>query len=150
MARPNRPCHFSETTVLQSIPIVLGKRLFFDVLGARCDDGVRNGDTPMLTNSTSFDVSALTRPFIPSIDPRRQTRTIDGITYKIASCQEEREAAFRLVHDAYVTAELMDPNAYRMRVTPWHLLPTTDNAVKRLGTMDVHVQGFQGVRCDNG
>jgi hypothetical protein len=80
----------------------------------------------MLTNSTSFDVSALTRPFVPSIDARRQTNTIDGITYKIASCQEEREEAFRLVHDTYVTGGLMDPNAHRMRVTPWHLLPTTD------------------------
>ncbi len=80
----------------------------------------------MITNSTSFDVSTLTRPVVPSIDPRRETSTIDGVTYKIASCQEEREEAFRLVHDAYVTEGLMEPNAYRMRVTPWHLVPTTD------------------------
>lgn len=80
----------------------------------------------MFTDSVSFDVSALTRPVVPSIDARRQTSTIDGITYKIAACREEREEAFRLVHDAYVTGGLIEGNAHQMRVTPWHLAPTTD------------------------
>jgi hypothetical protein len=48
------------------------------------------------------------------------------VTYKIADCLAEREAACRLVHDAYVKSNLIDPNRYRMRVTPFHLLPTTD------------------------
>jgi hypothetical protein len=52
--------------------------------------------------------------------------TIDGVTYKIAECREEREAAFRLVYDAYTEAGLMEQNPFRMRVTPYHLLPTTD------------------------
>ncbi len=51
---------------------------------------------------------------------------IDGVVYKIADCQEEREAAFRLIHDAYMKSGLMEPNAAGMRVTPHHCLPTTD------------------------
>jgi len=51
---------------------------------------------------------------------------IDGVTYKIAEYREEREAAFRLIYDAYTHSGLMKPNPTRMRVTPYHLLPTTD------------------------
>ena len=49
-----------------------------------------------------------------------------AVTYKIADCRQERRAAFRLVHDAYVRAGWMRPNRYGLRVTPHHLLPTTD------------------------
>jgi hypothetical protein len=55
-----------------------------------------------------------------------QPTTIDGVTYKVASCRQEREAAFRLIYDAYVEAKLMGTNAAQMRVTPWHILPSTD------------------------
>jgi hypothetical protein len=48
------------------------------------------------------------------------------VTYKIAGSRAEREAAFRLVYDGYVQAGLMQPNSFQMRVTPYHLLPTTD------------------------
>jgi len=34
-------------------------------------------------------------------------------------------AALRLVHDAYVRVGLIEPNPYRVRATPFHLLPTT-------------------------
>lgn len=45
--------------------------------------------------------------------------------YRLAATLEERLAALRLVHDAYVRAGLIEPNAYRVRATPYHLLPTT-------------------------
>ena len=51
--------------------------------------------------------------------------TIDGVTYKVAECREERERAFRMIHDAYTHAGLMPSNFAGMRVTPYHLLPTT-------------------------
>ncbi|MEL7337105.1 MAG: hypothetical protein AAFN70_12985 [Planctomycetota bacterium] len=51
---------------------------------------------------------------------------INGVTYKIASCRSEREDAFRLIHDAYVNSGLMKANGAGMRITPYHLLPTTD------------------------
>jgi hypothetical protein len=52
--------------------------------------------------------------------------TIDGITYKIACNRSEREAAFRLVYEAYARVGLMEPSPFNMRVTPFHLLPTSD------------------------
>jgi hypothetical protein len=45
---------------------------------------------------------------------------------KIASRQEEWTGAFRLVHDAYVDRGLIVANPYRMRVTPYHLLHSTE------------------------
>jgi hypothetical protein len=43
----------------------------------------------------------------------------------IARSTMEREAAFRLIYNAYVRAGLGVPNTFGMRVTPYHLLPTT-------------------------
>src|SRR5438552_1361440 len=57
--------------------------------------------------------------------PDRQT-VIEGVAYKVASTRQEREAAFRLVYEAYTGVGLMEPNAYGMRVTPYHLLPTSE------------------------
>lgn len=48
------------------------------------------------------------------------------VVYKIASRREEFCAAFGLVYNAYVRAGLSTPHPYRMRVTPYHLLPTTE------------------------
>lgn len=47
------------------------------------------------------------------------------ITIKIASTRAEREGAFRLVYQRYLGAGLCPPNPHEMRVTPYHLLPTT-------------------------
>ncbi len=43
----------------------------------------------------------------------------------IAQTRSQREAAFRLIYQAYVRSGLGVPNAHEMRVTPYHLLPTT-------------------------
>jgi hypothetical protein len=48
------------------------------------------------------------------------------VVYKIASRREELFAAFALVYKAYVRAGLSTRHPYRMRVTPYHLLPTTE------------------------
>jgi hypothetical protein len=55
-----------------------------------------------------------------------------NIVYKIADGFEERCAAFRLVYNSYLRAGLIDPNPHQMRVTPYHLLHTTDVFVARL------------------
>jgi len=52
--------------------------------------------------------------------------TLDGVTYKVADTRQEREAAFRLVYDSYRKSELIPGNASEMRVTPYHMSPTTD------------------------
>jgi len=53
------------------------------------------------------------------------------IECKIASTRGEREAAFRLLYGAYQRAGLIGPNPRQMRVTPYHLLPTTNVMVAR-------------------
>ena len=50
----------------------------------------------------------------------------EDIECRIATCREEREAAFRLVYRSYLEAGLGQPNRYQMRVTPYHLLPSTE------------------------
>ena len=52
--------------------------------------------------------------------------TSKDIQYRIANCREEREAAFQLVYQSYLEAGLGQPNRYQMRVTPYHLLPSTE------------------------
>jgi hypothetical protein len=87
-------------------------------------------------------------------DPFQKGTTIDGVTYKVADCREEREAAFRLVYEAYTQAGLMEANQYRMRVTPYHLLPTTDVFIathrsKVICTLSLIEDGEQGVPMES-
>mgnify|MGYP000490780224 CR=1 FL=1 len=56
-----------------------------------------------------------------------------GIEYKIAETRQEREAAFRLVYDSYLRSGLSEPNPWQMRVTPYHLLPTTQVLIAKQG-----------------
>lgn len=49
----------------------------------------------------------------------------DRLQLKIADTQEELEACFRLLHDAYVEHGFMKPHPSGMRVTLYHALPTT-------------------------
>jgi hypothetical protein len=61
----------------------------------------------------------------PRFAPIHRRTTIGGVLFKVANSRAEREAAFRLVYDAYVRRKLMEPNAFGMRVTQHHLLTTT-------------------------
>ncbi len=63
--------------------------------------------------------------------PLRADRLVRGtpsaeLVYKIADSLDEREQAFRLVHDVYTAERLMHPAASGMRVTPWHLSEGTN------------------------
>jgi len=49
----------------------------------------------------------------------------DRLVLKIADTQEELEACFKLLHDAYVDSGFMTPDPSGMRVTIYHALPTT-------------------------
>ncbi|MBN1911919.1 MAG: long-chain N-acyl amino acid synthase [Pirellulales bacterium] len=66
----------------------------------------------------------------PSVDAN--AATTDRILYRIAAERAQREAAFRLVYDSYLEAGLGEPNTHRMRVTPYHLLPTTETFLATL------------------
>lgn len=50
---------------------------------------------------------------------------------KIANTQAELEAGFRILHDSYVDIRLMDPQDEGLRVTKYHLLPTTSTIVAK-------------------
>jgi GNAT superfamily N-acetyltransferase len=49
----------------------------------------------------------------------------ERLVLKIAETQEELEACFKLLHDAYVGSGFMKPDPSGMRVTIYHALPTT-------------------------
>jgi len=55
-----------------------------------------------------------------------QEKTTEQIDYRIASTRAERAAAFRLVYESYLEAGVAEPNEYAMRITPYHLLRTTE------------------------
>ncbi len=56
------------------------------------------------------------------------------IDFRIAASREDFRGAFRLVYQAYVRGGLAATNPYRMRVTPYQLLPTTEVFVAARGT----------------
>lgn len=71
---------------------------------------------------------AMYRSFVecdPTPDPH--------LTLKIADTQEELEACFRLLHDAYVASGFMKPDPSGMRATMYHALPTTTTLCAKYG-----------------
>lgn len=71
-----------------------------------------------------------------NLNPPQQLRI------KLATTQEELEAAFQLLHDAYVRATLMKPDPSGMRLTVYHALPSTSTIIalwegKVVGTVSV-------------
>ncbi|MGA2253766.1 MAG: hypothetical protein ABSG53_03820 [Thermoguttaceae bacterium] len=78
------------------------------------------------------------------------TATTADLRYRIATTKQEREAAFRLVYSSYLRSGLGEVNDYRMRVTPYHLLPTTEIFIAELRgevifTMSLVIDGDLGV-----
>jgi len=59
--------------------------------------------------------------------------TTADVDYKIAATLADRAAAFRLVYRSYLEAGLGERNPYGMRVTPYHLLPTTEIFIATMG-----------------
>lgn len=53
----------------------------------------------------------------------------EGIRFKIAETADELAQAFRLIHDNYVTHGYMDPHPSKMRLTKYHMLPTTSTLI---------------------
>ncbi len=70
--------------------------------------------------------------YLEELNAEISRETTDAIEYKIASDREERTSAFRLVYESYLRAGLGEPHAAGMRVTRYHLLPTTDVFIARL------------------
>lgn len=51
------------------------------------------------------------------------------LRFKVAETESELSQAFRLLHDAYVKEKLMDPHPSGMRITKYHMLPSTTTLV---------------------
>lgn len=86
--------------------------------------GSRGGRLRLAQRISAFDTTSLLM--------EKYSRTvIDGVTYKVADCREEREEAFRLTYNAYVKANLIPENPHGMRVTSHHLNPMTDVLVAK-------------------
>ncbi len=70
---------------------------------------------------------------IVAAEPTLATETItpsaSAVRFRVAGTLEERLAAFRLVYNSYLRKGLIDPNPFRLRVTPFHLLPTTSTYI---------------------
>ncbi|MBI3156901.1 MAG: hypothetical protein HYZ20_16055 [Burkholderiales bacterium] len=78
-------------------------------------------------------------------DPRPDPR----LRLKIAETQDELEACFALLHDAYVASGFMKPDPSGLRVTPYHALPTTTTLCASfdgevVGTMSLIREGMFG------
>ena len=76
----------------------------------------------------------------------RRTPRLKGLECKIASSIDEWRDAFALVHDSYLRAGLSEPRASGLRVTPYHLLPTTSTLIARY---DGDVVGTLTLICDS-
>jgi len=68
---------------------------------------------------------------------------------KVAETQEELEACFRILHDAYVASGFMKPAESGMRLTMYHALPTTTTLCAKydgrvVGTMSMIREGVFG------
>ena len=80
----------------------------------------------------------------------KRERTNHKLDFRIASSRQEWEAALGLVYRAYVRSGLIQMNRYRMRVTPYHALPTTEVLIASKGdevlcTMSVVGDGHLGL-----
>ncbi len=61
-----------------------------------------------------------------SLDPT------EHVNCRIAADRDERREAFRLLHDSYTRSGLIQRNPHGLRVTPYHLLNTTEVFVAEL------------------
>jgi hypothetical protein len=57
-----------------------------------------------------------------------------GVECRVTTSPDELFAAFRLVYEQYQRSGLMNPNKCGMRITPYHLLPTTEVLVALEGS----------------
>lgn len=83
-----------------------------------------------------FVISNLPRPIRHSFYRRTYARIPtgipDGLSFELARTKEDIEAAFKLLHDAYVEQEFITPQPSGMRLIVQHALPTTSLLVAKI------------------
>ena len=80
-------------------------------------------------------------------------RKSEKMVIKIAQGPLELATAYRLLHSSYVDAGLMRPEVLKMRVTKYHLLPTTTVIIaqrdeRTIGTLSIVQEGAFGLPID--
>jgi hypothetical protein len=75
---------------------------------------------------------------------------IESLTIEIARSQDDLMGAFRLVYDSYLRAGLIQPSQDQIRVTAYHLLPTTEVFIAKCGeevvsTLSLMIDGKLGI-----
>lgn len=88
------------------------------------------------------------------VDTAEHPCCADATAYKIADCLDEVRAALTLVHESYLKAGLTRETPHRMRITPWHLLPTTEVFVAArdgevVGTLSLVRDGELGIPMES-
>ncbi len=91
-------------------------------------ESIRTKGMPAMlsTISATEDYARLEQQACSTLDYTSRNRCAGEAVCKIAASREERKAAFRLVYGKYLRSNLCEPNEWQMRVTPYHLQPTTD------------------------
>lgn len=90
----------------------------------------------------------------PNDNASASSHRATDVLYRIAASREERAAAFHLVYNSYLRAGLGEMNRYRMRVTPYHLLPSTEVFLaeergKVVFTLSLIIDGELGLPMDS-
>ncbi|QEG42525.1 N-acyl amino acid synthase FeeM domain-containing protein [Roseimaritima ulvae] len=78
----------------------------------------------------------------------------EQIQLSVARSPEELEDSFRMVYDSYINAGLEQPNESEMRLTPYHLLPTTEVVLAKyqacpIATASVILDGDIGLPAES-
>lgn len=94
--------------------------------GGWCSRVVRSTDL-----RAGLEQGAMMTPNTLERDAEVESGTID---YKLAESESELLGAFQLIYQEYLRAGLTRPSSRALRITPWHLLPTTEIFVAKVNT----------------
>jgi hypothetical protein len=107
----------------------LGLRHRDSVPERRTEFGVSNPDEQHLTLAGVPEELVMIMAPLAVVVPDTWAGVGIATSCRIAGTLRERVDAFGLVYRRYREAELIEPNPYRLRVTPYHLLPTTNTFI---------------------
>jgi hypothetical protein len=68
---------------------------------------------------------------LSSLSVADSQKSLANVTFRVATCHQARVKAFSLVYRRYREAGLIESNPLKIRVTPYHLEPTTTVLVAR-------------------
>ncbi|MCC9601433.1 long-chain N-acyl amino acid synthase [Stieleria sp. JC731] len=93
---------------------------------------------PTITSSTSSrqvvpSASATACPLLPDANNRKeQKKAAPGLRYEIANSKDDLRQAFALIYQSYLRAGLVQAKEYGIRLTPFHLLGSTEVFITKL------------------